>query len=167
MVSHFNTFVNSHGPFSLFCTGDLILTRGVRCAFSPSHCEREGVADWGFGVLPDKPQSVVCPLWADCRLRCLLSLAKFGDLTFPSLPNVIFSCCQYVFQYYLQRERWTIMLSYIANNRRLLPSATEAGLFNLLLFRKAQIAVALRTFESASPLTVTSLVFLLSRLRSQ
>ena len=57
--------------------------------FSPSHCEREGVADWGFGVLHDKPQSVVCPLWADCRLRCLLSLAKFGDLTFPSLPNVI------------------------------------------------------------------------------
>lgn len=94
-------------------------------------------------------------------------LAKSEDLTFPSLPNVIFSCCQYVFQYYLQRERWTIMLSYIANNRRLLPSATEAGLFNLLLFRKAQIAVALRTFESASPLTVTSLVFLLLRLRSQ
>ena len=28
MVSHFNTFVNSHGPFSLFCTEDLILTRG-------------------------------------------------------------------------------------------------------------------------------------------
>ena len=23
------------------------------------------MADWGFGVLPDKPQSVVCPLWAD------------------------------------------------------------------------------------------------------